>query len=89
LYNDCASVDGGVRRVGYRGSEPSKKGRAEAHGHFQGHNAGAAAQVKAVLDTSVFVSGVLFSGDKHLLVKSGYGDVHVLKPREFVEKILP
>ena len=31
---------------------------------------------------------VIVSGDKHLLVKSGYGGVQVLKPRDFVEKIL-
>jgi len=31
---------------------------------------------------------VIVNGDKHLLVKSGYGGVHVLKPRDFVEKIL-
>ena len=31
---------------------------------------------------------VIVSGDKHLVVKSGYGGVPVLKPREFVEKIL-
>jgi predicted nucleic acid-binding protein len=31
---------------------------------------------------------VIVSGDKHLVVKSGYGGVQVLKPREFVEKIL-
>ena len=31
---------------------------------------------------------VIVSGDKHLLVKSGYGGVQVLKPRDFAEKIL-
>ena len=31
---------------------------------------------------------VIISGDKHLLVKSGYAGVQVLKPRDFVEKIL-
>jgi putative PIN family toxin of toxin-antitoxin system len=31
---------------------------------------------------------VIVSGDKHLLVKSGYGGVQVLKPRDFVDKIL-
>jgi uncharacterized protein len=31
---------------------------------------------------------VIVSGDKHLLVKSGYGGVQVLKPRDFIEKIL-
>jgi putative PIN family toxin of toxin-antitoxin system len=31
---------------------------------------------------------VIVSGDKHLLAKSGYAGVQVLKPRDFVEKIL-
>lgn len=31
---------------------------------------------------------LIVSGDKHLLVKSGYGGLQVLKPRDFVEKIL-
>jgi len=31
---------------------------------------------------------LIISGDKHLLVKSGYGGVQVMKPRNFVEKIL-
>jgi len=31
---------------------------------------------------------LIVSGDRHLLVKSGYGGVQVLKPREFVEKSL-
>ena len=31
---------------------------------------------------------VIVSGDKHLLVKSGYGGVQVLRPRDFIEKIL-
>jgi len=31
---------------------------------------------------------IIVSGDKHLLVKSGYGGVQVLKPREFFEKHL-
>jgi len=31
---------------------------------------------------------LIVSGDRHLLVKSGYGGVQVLKPRDFVEKIL-
>jgi putative PIN family toxin of toxin-antitoxin system len=30
---------------------------------------------------------VIVSGDKHVVVKSGYGGVQVLKPRDFVEKI--
>jgi uncharacterized protein len=31
---------------------------------------------------------LIVSGDKHLLAKSGYGGVQVLKPRDFVETIL-
>ena len=31
---------------------------------------------------------VIVSGDRHLLVKSGYGGVKVMKPRDFVEKLL-
>jgi putative PIN family toxin of toxin-antitoxin system len=31
---------------------------------------------------------LIVSGDKHLLAKSGYGGVQVLKPRNFVERIL-
>ena len=31
---------------------------------------------------------VIVSGDKHLLAKSGHSAVQVLKPRDFVEKIL-
>lgn len=31
---------------------------------------------------------LIISGDKHLLVKSGYKRVRVLKPRDFVEEIL-
>ena len=30
----------------------------------------------------------IVSGDKHLLVKSGYGGVEVMKPRDFIEKFL-
>ncbi len=33
-------------------------------------------------------SRVIVSGDKHLLVKSGFGGVQVLKPRDFVDKTL-
>ena len=29
---------------------------------------------------------IIVSGDKHVLVKSGYGGVQVLKPREFIGK---
>ena len=31
---------------------------------------------------------IIVSGDKHLLKKSGFGGVKVLKPRDFLEKIL-
>jgi putative PIN family toxin of toxin-antitoxin system len=31
---------------------------------------------------------VIASGNRHLLVKSGYGGVKVMKPRDFVEKLL-
>jgi uncharacterized protein len=31
---------------------------------------------------------IIVSGDKHLLVKSGYGGVQVLKPRDFVENFI-
>jgi predicted nucleic acid-binding protein len=31
---------------------------------------------------------LIVSGDKHLLAKAGYGGVQVLKPRDFVDKIL-
>jgi putative PIN family toxin of toxin-antitoxin system len=31
---------------------------------------------------------IIVSGDKHLLGKSGYGGIQVLKPRDFLEKIL-
>lgn len=31
---------------------------------------------------------VIVSGDRHSLVKSGYGGVKVMKPRDFVEKLL-
>jgi hypothetical protein len=47
--------------------------------------------VKIVVDTNVVVSGIFFSGPPYhilLLVKSGYGGVQVMKPRDFVEKIL-
>jgi predicted nucleic acid-binding protein len=64
--------------------------------------------LKVVIDTNVFVSGVFFSGppyqilkcvlasesrtiisgDKHLLKVSGYKDIEVLKPRDFVDKYL-
>jgi putative PIN family toxin of toxin-antitoxin system len=30
----------------------------------------------------------IVSGDKHLLAKSGYGGVEVMKPRDFIEKFL-
>ena len=33
-------------------------------------------------------SGVIISGDKHLLNVSGYQGIQVLKPREFVDKYL-
>lgn len=29
---------------------------------------------------------IIVSGDKHLLVKSGYGGIQVMKPREFIAK---
>ena len=44
--------------------------------------------LKVVMDTNVFVSGVFFSGDKHLLRVSGYEGIEVLKPREFVDRFL-
>jgi putative PIN family toxin of toxin-antitoxin system len=31
---------------------------------------------------------LIISGDKHLLVNSGYGGIRVMKPRDFVEKFL-
>jgi uncharacterized protein len=33
-------------------------------------------------------SGVIISGDKHLLNVSGYQEIQILKPREFVDKYL-
>lgn len=30
----------------------------------------------------------IVSGDKHLLAKSGYGGVEVMKPRDFIERVL-
>lgn len=44
--------------------------------------------LKVVMDTNVFVSGVFFSGDKHLLKVSGWQGIQVLKPREFVDLYL-
>jgi predicted nucleic acid-binding protein len=30
----------------------------------------------------------IVSGDKHLLAKAGYGNIEVVKPRGFIEKVL-
>jgi predicted nucleic acid-binding protein len=42
--------------------------------------------LKVVMDTNVFIAGVFFSGDRHLLKVSGYQGIEVLKPRELVDR---
>jgi len=51
--------------------------------------------VKIVLDTNKFIecaiasqSKLIVSGDKHLLRISGYKDIEVLKPRQFIDNYL-
>jgi predicted nucleic acid-binding protein len=46
--------------------------------------------MKVILDTNVFVSGVMVitTGDKALLRTSGYAGIEVLTPRAFVAKYL-
>ncbi len=45
--------------------------------------------LKAVMDTNVFVSGVFFSGPPYQILKAWqYEGIEVLKPREFVDRYL-
>jgi len=34
-------------------------------------------------------SKIIISGDKHLLKVSGYNDIEIITPRQFVDKLLP